>query len=105
MTDTKRPMINESLRLLRLYCGFSQADMAQRLAVAQSMVSDVEAGRKNVSMDLLEAYSRATGVKMSQLLFFAEAIDGEPIARRGRLIIADKVLKLLEVIKPVKCES
>lgn len=105
MTNSKRAMINEALRLLRLYCGFSQADMAQRLSVAQSMVSDVEAGRKNVSMDLLEAYSRATGVKMSQLLFFAEEIDGEPIARRGHLIVADKVLKLLEAIKPVKCES
>lgn len=105
MTKTKRRMINDALRLLRLYCGFSQVEMAQRLSVAQSMISDVEAGRKSVSMDLLEAYSQATGVKMSQLLFFAEEIDGEPIARRGHLIVADKVLKLLEAIKPVKCES
>ena len=102
---TKRPMINAALRLLRLYCGFSQSDMAQRLSVAQSMVSDVESGRKNVSMDLLESYSRATGVKMSQLLFFAEEIDGEPIIRRGHLIIADRVLKLLETIKPAHCDS
>jgi transcriptional regulator with XRE-family HTH domain len=105
MKNAKRSMINEALRLLRLYCGFSQSDMAQRLEVAQSMVSDIEAGRKSVSMDLLEAYSRATGVKMSQLLFFAEEIDGQPIARRGQLIIADKVLKLLEAIKPVRCET
>jgi transcriptional regulator with XRE-family HTH domain len=102
---TKRPMINEALRLLRLYCGFSQAEMASLASITQSMVSDIEAGRKAVSMDLLEAYSRATGVKMSQLLFFAEEIDGQPIARRGQLIIADKVLKLLEAIKPVRCEA
>lgn len=97
---TKRLMINEALKLLRLYCGFSQAEMAKRLSVAQSMVSDVEGGRKNVTMDLLEAYSAAVGVRMSQLLFFAEEIEGQPIARRGQLIVADKVLKLLEKLKP-----
>lgn len=97
---TKRPMINEALRLLRLYCGFSQAEMAKRISVAQSMVSDVESGRKNVTMDLLELYSSAVGVRMSQLLFFAEEIDGQPIARRGQLIIADKVLRALEKLKP-----
>ncbi len=102
---TQRPMINEALRLLRLYCGFSQAKMAKRLSVAQSMVSQIESGHKNVTMDLLEAYSEATGVRMSQLLFFAEEIEGQPIARRGQLIVADKVLKLLEKIKPVKCDA
>jgi len=98
-------MINEALRLLRLYCGFSQAEMAKRLSVTQSMVSDVEAGRKNVTMDLLQAYSSAVDVRMSQLLFFAEEIEGQPIARRGQLIIADKVLKLLEKMKPADREA
>lgn len=102
---TKRPMINEALRLLRLYCQFSQAEMAKRLNVAQSLVSDVESARKAVSMDLLQAYSDTAGIKMSQLLFFAEEIEGQPIARRGQLIIADKVLKLLEKLHPVERET
>lgn len=98
-------MINEALRLLRLYCGFSQAEMAKRLSVTQSMVSDIESGRKNVTMDLLEAYSSAVKVRMSQLLFFAEEIDGQPIARRGQLIVAEKVLNLLEKMKPAEREA
>lgn len=102
---TKRTMINEALRLLRLYCGLSQAEMAKRLSVAQSMVSDIEGGRKNVTMDLLEAYSAAVGVRMSQLLFFAEEIEGQPISRRGQLIIAEQVLKLLEKLKPRDCDK
>lgn len=102
---TKRIMINEALRLLRLYCGFSQVEMAKRLSVTQSTISDVESGRKNVTMDLLEAYSQAVGVRMSQLLFFAEEIEGQPIAKRGRLIVADKVLKILEKLKPIDREA
>lgn len=102
---TKRPTINEALRLLRLYCRYSQAEMAARVGVTQSLISDVEGGRKSVSMDLLEAYSAAVGVKMSQLLFFAEQIEGQPIARRGRLIVAEKVLQLLEKLRPAEREA
>lgn len=102
---TKRPMINEALRLLRLYCGMSQSDMASRLKVTQSMVSDVESGRKSVSMDLLQAYSEAVEVPMSQLLFFAEEIEGEPVARRGHLIVAERVLQLLDRLSPKSCEA
>lgn len=74
--------------------------MAERLGVTQSLVSDIESGRKSVSMDLLERYSQAVGVSMAKLLFFAEEIEGQPIARRGQLIIAEKVLKILEKLKP-----
>lgn len=102
---TKRKSINDALRLLRLYCGFSQTEMAAKLSIAQSMVSDVEGGRKNVTLDLLEAYSQAVGVRMSQLLFFAEEIEGQPIARRGQLIVADKVIRLLEKLKPADREA
>jgi transcriptional regulator with XRE-family HTH domain len=102
---TKRKGLNDALRLLRLYCGYSQTEMANRLDVAQSLVSDIEGGRKNVTMDLLEAYSAAVGVRMSQLLFFAEEIEGQPIAGRGQLIVADKVLKLLEKLKPAERET
>ena len=96
----KRTTINEALRLIRIYSKFSQVQLADRLGVAQSLVSDVESGRKGVSMDLLERYSDALGVRMSKLLFFAEEIEGQPIGRRGKLIIAEGILKLLEHLAP-----
>ncbi|KQM53765.1 transcriptional regulator [Sphingomonas sp. Leaf208] len=102
---TKRPVINEALRLLRLYCRYSQTEMAERVGVTQSLISDVEGARKAVSMDLLEAYSAAVNVKMSQLLFFAEEIEGQPIARRGQLIVAEKVLQILEKLHPGQREA
>ncbi len=97
---SKRNTINEALRLIRLYCRYSQAELAQALNVSQSLISDVEGGRKNVTMDLLQKYSEALNIRMSQLMFFAEEIEGQPIARRGQLIIAEHVLSLLEKMKP-----
>lgn len=100
MNTTKRPMINDALRLLRLYLGLSQKELATELEVSQSMVSEVETGTKAVSMELLERYSQKFDVRMSQLLFFAEELEGHPIKTRGKLIVASGVLSLLEKLSP-----
>lgn len=96
----KQPMINEALKLLRLYCGLSQVEIANKIGVSQSMISDVESSRKKVTIDLLEKYSSSMNIRMSQLMFFAEEIDGQTLKTKGQLIIADKVLKLLDKLKP-----
>ncbi|WP_142113805.1 helix-turn-helix transcriptional regulator [Bosea sp. AK1] len=100
MSEVKRPMINDALRLLRLYLGLSQKQIATELELSQSMVSEIESGTKSVSMEVLERYSSKLHVRMSQLLFFAEELEGEPIKTRGKLIIASRVLSLLETLSP-----
>lgn len=100
MNGIKRPMINDALRLLRLYLGLSQKQIATELNISQSMISEIESGSKQVSMDILERYSAKMNIRMSQLLFFAEELDGEPLEKRGKLIVANKVLKLLDALSP-----
>ena len=100
MTKRRRPMINEALSIARLYWGYSQTELADLLGVSQSMVSEIERGAKDVSMEMLDCYSGALGVRKSQLMFFAEEIEGAPPQRRGKLIIAEKVLRLLAALKP-----
>ncbi|MUO45408.1 helix-turn-helix domain-containing protein [Agrobacterium vitis] len=100
MSEVKRPMINDALRLLRLYLGLSQKELAAELELSQSMVSEIENGGKSVSMEVLERYSAKLDVRMSQLLFFAEELDGEPVKTKGKLIVASRVLQLLEKLSP-----
>lgn len=80
--------------------GLSQKKISSKLGLSQSMISEIESGTKAVSLDILEKYSSCLDVRMSQLLFFAEELDGEPMTRRGKLIIAHNVLKLLEKLAP-----
>lgn len=100
MDDAKRPVINDALRLLRLYLGLSQKQLATELELSQSLISEIESGVKPVSMDVLERYSRKLNIRMSQLLFFAEELEGEPVKSRGKLIVANRVLKLLDALSP-----
>lgn len=100
MNEIKRPMINDALRLLRLYLGLSQKRIATELDLSQSMISEIESGSKSVSMEILERYSTKLDVRMSQLLFFAEELQGEPVKTKGKLIVASRVLSLLERLSP-----
>lgn len=96
----KTSMMSEALRLLRLYAGLTQVEMAERLGVSQSLVSDVERGTKAATLNLLERYADTFDIRLSKLMFFAEEIEGEPPATRGRLLMAGKALKLLEALAP-----
>lgn len=100
MTNLKRPMINEALRLVRLYWGLSQVDLADKLSLSQSMISDIERGAREVTVEVLEKYSTQLGIRMSQLLFFAEELNGHPPQKRGKLILANRVLDLLRALAP-----
>ena len=100
MTKPKRQMINDALRLIRLYYGLPQDKLAELLDVSQSMISEIERGTKSVSIDLLEKYSDRLEVRLSQLLFFAEELEKEPAHNKGKLVIAGGVLKLLEAFAP-----
>lgn len=100
MSEMKQPLVSEALKLVRLYWGFSQAELAERLSISQSMISDIERGTKSVSLDILERYSKKLGIRMSQLLFFAEELDGQPLPKKGRLIVASHVLDILRNLAP-----
>lgn len=101
MVEPKRQMINEALSLARMYWGFSQAEMADELGMSQAMVSEIERGKRSVTIETLDKYSTALGVKKSQLMFFAEEIEGQGPVRKGRLIIAEKALMVLRKLKPL----
>ena len=105
MREIKRPMINEALKLVRLYWGLSQVELSERLGLSQSLISEIERGSKQVTMEVLERYSEKLKIRMSQLLFFAEEIEGQPPITRGKLIIANKTLKLLDALKPSELET
>ena len=96
---TQRALVNDALRLVRLYWGYSQSELANKLDVSQSLISEIESKNKNVTIDILSKYSIALNIKMSQLLFFAEELVDEKIDRRGKLFVADKVIRLLEAMK------
>ncbi len=87
-------MINEALRLLRVYHDVSQTELAQQLGLSNSYVSELESGKKQPTLDALEKYARHFEIPVSSLIFFSEQLASKDrdALRKG---IARKVITLL----------
>jgi transcriptional regulator with XRE-family HTH domain len=56
------------LRELRLKQGLSQVEMAYRFGIDRGHISDLENGKKNVCLPMLEVLSDGLGISISELM-------------------------------------
>ena len=90
-------MLNKALRLLRTYHQFTQVELAARLGISNTYLSEIETGVKQAPFDLLEEYSNIFKMPMSSILLFSETIDSA--SKPGvklRVGAAGKILRLLD---------
>lgn len=90
-------MLNRALRLLRTYHQLSQVELARRLEISNSYLSEIEKGDKVPSLELLEKYSALFKMPVSSIMLFSESIEGnQKPGTKLRVAAADKILRLLE---------
>ncbi len=91
-------MLHQALRLIRVFHDMPQRKLADRLAIAPSYLSEIETGKKEPTLRILEGYAAEFRMPISSILFFSERLqDGTP-AERARIAISRKVLTLLDFI-------
>ncbi len=90
-------MQHEALRLVRVFHDMNQTALADRLQISKSYLSEIENGKKQVTLELLQKYANTFGMPLSSLLFFAEHVEDNP-RERVRTAVAGKVIKMLEWI-------
>jgi transcriptional regulator with XRE-family HTH domain len=90
-------VLHRALRLLRTYHHLTQTDLAKRIGISNSYLSEIESGTKSPGIELLRKYSDIFKMPTSSILLFSEAIDGEhKPGTKLRITAADKILRLLE---------
>lgn len=96
-------MFDRALKLVRQYHRLNQVQMARKLDISPSYLSEIEKGKKTPSFDLLEKYAALIGIPVSSLVFLAEEIESGDSQVRSSVV--DKVLKMLEWIADSEEES
>jgi transcriptional regulator with XRE-family HTH domain len=89
-------MLNDALKQIRIFHDMKQVELAQELNISKSYLSEIESGRKSVSMDLLQKYAIVFSVPASSLLVFSENIDAVKASDKLRLKCATKIIKIME---------
>lgn len=90
-------MISRALKVIRQFHGLTQSELAERLCMSKSYLSEIESGKKSVGYELLEKYSEIFDVPVSSLVFFSENMDSpNSIPEKFRSAVAVKILKVME---------
>jgi len=96
-------MLSEALRLIRVFHDLKQADLASRLGISNSYLSEIERGKKEASIELVEKYAAEFKMPVSSIIFFSEnmtnAGSASEKARKSRGIIARKVVDFLSLVE------
>src|SRR6185312_15667271 len=93
-------MINRALRLAREFHRMKQVELAKRLNISTSYLSEIEAGKKPPTIELLDGYAELFGVPASTFLMFGEQVSGKEDQKRQ-----EKARKLLQFFEWVAGED
>ena len=92
----------DSLRKLRKQKGYSQADIADALGIAQNSYSRYENGQRQPDIDMLQKLSKIFGVTVDDLLKNTEPIAfGKQIKIEPELFAEDEIL--IPVVASLRC--
>jgi transcriptional regulator with XRE-family HTH domain len=93
---SKQSGVSRALKLVRQFHRLSQTEVADRIGVSKSYLSELESGKKAPTVELLQNYSNEFDLPASSLLLIAERLEGKGSPDQHKKV--DRVLRFLELI-------
>lgn len=91
-------MINTALKYIRQYHNLNQTQLAEKLSISKSYLSEIESGKKEPTLDILNKYSDFFKVPLSSLVVFSENLENLHAESKVRSFVSKKMLKIIEWI-------
>lgn len=88
--------LKEALRLIRVFHDLSKIQVADRVGLSRSYITELEAGDKKVTLEVLQKYADGFSIPLSSLMLFAERANDRSFGERARAVVASKVIKMLD---------
>ncbi len=96
-------MLSEALRLLRVFHDMKQKDLADKLGLSKSYISEIENGNRTPSFEVIEKYAELFKIPVSSIVFFSEQIEDsrskKSTASKTKHAIASKVINFLQLLE------
>jgi transcriptional regulator with XRE-family HTH domain len=90
-------MINKALKVIRQFHEMKQCALALELDISKSYLSEIESGKKPVTLEMLNKYSEVFEVPTSSLIFFSENLEkGTLPSSKFKKVVASKIVSVME---------
>lgn len=89
-------MLNEALKQIRKFHKLKQNQLAEKLGISTSYLSEIESNQKNVSIELLQKYAAVFSIPASSLMMFSENLETKRKGKRVRLFCSKKIISIME---------
>lgn len=91
-------MIHRAIKVFRQFNKMTQSEVAEQLSISKSYLSEIESGKKTLSVDLLERFAQLYDMPVSSLVFFSEELSSSASksSEKFRMFATDKLLSVLE---------
>lgn len=100
---SRHTRLAEALRLIRVFHDLKQFELSDRLGISQPYLSEIESGRKEPSLGIIEKYSEEFRIPVSSILFFSEKLESPDEntnqSEEARERISGKILSFLRFIE------
>lgn len=91
-------MLNEALRLIRVFHDLSQKELAEKLEISKSYISELESGKKIPRLEILNKYSDFFDIPIFSIMFFSESLDKDIKTEKLRMFVSSKIISILNFI-------
>lgn len=92
--------MGETLKLLRIFYGYKSVDMAKKLNISQSFLSEIENSKKNPTLDLLNQYSKILNIKVSTIVLLSESLENDQNTKKDiKHNLAGIGMEVLKILK------
>ncbi|GAA6614413.1 helix-turn-helix transcriptional regulator [Scytonema sp. NUACC26] len=91
-------MLNTALKMIRVFHDLTQKELAEKLGISKSYLSEIESGKKTPTLELLHQYSEAFDIPVSSIMFFSESLNKDVKTEKLRTFVSSKILALLNFI-------
>jgi len=91
-------VLNKALKLIRVFHDLKQKDLAEKLKISKSYLSEIESGKKQPTFEIIGSYSELFNIPVSSIMFFSESLDSEIKTEQLRGFISGKIIAILDFI-------
>lgn len=93
--EKKKLMLNEALRLVRVFHRLNQSQLAKQMGISRSYLSEIESGKKIPTLNILTQYSEIFGLPTSSILLFSENLENNSVAEKTRIFVGKKLIRIM----------